>query len=219
MLDLKEQFLKYGLIWDELSHIDIIGYGALLSQVSAKKTFPDLKDFRIKYVKGWIRVFNHPALIYFERNIAIPVTGEVSDLSIEPGDDTMQMPVSVFSISKDEIVNLFYREDEFKYTVIPFFSENSKVIEGCGIACTSFSSDEEYINCRIVGKSKAAFKEIWGAQGISSVWSSPDNILPCRIYLRHCFLAVQKQSRLLGNPQLLNYFLETTFLNDTSPQI
>lgn len=47
----------------------------------------------------------------------------------------------------------------------------------------------------------------WGVHGISAVWRS--DVLPCRLYLRHCVLA----ARSLG-PEAEHSFLHSTFLAD-----
>ncbi len=39
----------------------VAGFGSLLSQKSARSTFPDLANFRLARVRGWRRVFSHTA--------------------------------------------------------------------------------------------------------------------------------------------------------------
>ncbi|KAH8098202.1 hypothetical protein JL720_1134 [Aureococcus anophagefferens] len=61
-----------------------LGFGSLLSEQSARLTFPDLDEFRLVRVRGYRRVFGHAASIFFERGIADAATKEFSSLSAEP---------------------------------------------------------------------------------------------------------------------------------------
>ena len=78
----------------------IIGFGSLLSEVSARSTFPSLTHFRLGRVRGYRRVFAHPAGIFFHRAIANARTGEVSSLSAERDASTADLSfnVAVFEV-------------------------------------------------------------------------------------------------------------------------
>jgi len=54
--------------------ISVCGFGSLLSERSARSTFPDLLNFRVARLNGFRRVFAHVAPIFFERGIAKPET-------------------------------------------------------------------------------------------------------------------------------------------------
>ena len=75
----------------------VAGFGSLLSERSARSTFPDLMGFRPGRVHGWRRVFAHTADIFFTRGIAKPETGEISSLSCEPCDGE-EIVVSLFEV-------------------------------------------------------------------------------------------------------------------------
>ncbi len=77
--------------------ISVAGFGSLLSECSARSTFPDLRNFRVGKVKGYRRIFAHTASVFFQRGIARPKTGEISSLScaIQPGEEIV---VSVFVV-------------------------------------------------------------------------------------------------------------------------
>ena len=64
----------------------ILGFGSLLSEQSARTTFPDLGGFRLVRVHGYRRVFAHAAAVFFERGIANAETLEFASLSAEPRD-------------------------------------------------------------------------------------------------------------------------------------
>lgn len=74
------------------------GFGSLLSERSARSTFPDLVNFRLARLRGYRRVFAQPADIFYRRGIARPATGEVSSLSCEPCEEgeEHEIIVSVF---------------------------------------------------------------------------------------------------------------------------
>jgi hypothetical protein len=65
----------------------IVGFGSLLSATSAASTCPGVRNFRLGRVRGWRRVFAHPAHIFFLRGIAKPETKEIASLCAEPSDD------------------------------------------------------------------------------------------------------------------------------------
>ncbi|PNH05773.1 hypothetical protein TSOC_007925 [Tetrabaena socialis] len=52
----------------------VAGFGSLLSERSARYTFPELQNFRPGLVHGWRRVFAHTADVFFVRGIARPET-------------------------------------------------------------------------------------------------------------------------------------------------
>jgi hypothetical protein len=47
----------------------LVGFGSLLSETSARTTFPDLCNFRFGRVENYRRVFGHPAAIFYERGM------------------------------------------------------------------------------------------------------------------------------------------------------
>ena len=50
--------------------------------------------------------------------------------------------------------------------------------------------------------------------GLSSIWDSPGEIYPCRLYLRHCLLAAKKLST-----EAYENFLDTTYLYDRKTKL
>lgn len=96
--------------------MSVAGFGSLLSERSARTTFPDLVNFRLGRVRvqtlhhqahctsqlrGYRRVFAHCADIFYARGIAKPDTGEVSSLSCEPCEG-QELVVAVFEVSGNE---------------------------------------------------------------------------------------------------------------------
>lgn len=68
---------------DDDNTVTILGFGSLLSEKSARSTFPRLRSFRLGKVPDYRRVFGHPASIFFQRKIANMDTLEISSLSAE----------------------------------------------------------------------------------------------------------------------------------------
>ena len=210
----------------------ILGFGSLLSETSARTTFPNLKSFRLGQINGYRRVFDHPASIFFQRNIANKDTKEMSSLSAEscPGSSFI---CSVFEVDDGLVFEdgvpatpFIEREEAFDIRVVPYkdfslsddssssdFSSEKKDDDlSYGVLCTS-SKDKTYI-------------ERWGQQrfndhylkyGISSIWDDWDEssgLKPCGVYLRHCVLAAEK----LGQ-RCLESFLDDTYLVDRKTTI
>ncbi|EPS58264.1 hypothetical protein M569_16552, partial [Genlisea aurea] len=82
--------------------ISICGFGSLLSEKSARSTFPDLINFRAAKLSGFRRVFAHVAPVFFERGIAKPETKEISSLSVEPWEPGT-LVITTFEIRRSEV--------------------------------------------------------------------------------------------------------------------
>jgi hypothetical protein len=67
--------------------------------LQAKGTCPGLTNFRVARVRGWQRVFAHPAAIFFERGIALPATKEIASLSAELGGPDSSFVVATFEVN------------------------------------------------------------------------------------------------------------------------
>ncbi|KAL9257195.1 hypothetical protein AKJ16_DCAP05641 [Drosera capensis] len=174
--------------------VSICGFGSLLSERSARSTFPNLLKFRVARLRGFRRVFAHVAPIFFERGIAKPETKEISSLSVEPCEGEVLL-VTVFEIQKTEI---------FPETL------DGKPFPNPAVLCARYS-DEEFFSVRCKG-SDEVYYQLYGRYGIDKIWR--DDILPCRAYLRHCVLAAKN----LGD-EAYNNFLDHTYLGDRSTSI
>ncbi|CAN4104690.1 unnamed protein product [Withania somnifera] len=184
--------------------ISICGFGSLLSERSARSTFPDLINFRVAKLSGFRRVFAHVAPIFFERGIAKPETKEISSLSVEPCEGETLI-VTIFEIQRSEIPAFIEREHEFRFLAVIPETLNGLFYINPAVICTRYS-DEEYMKNRCKGDGCIVF-QLYGRYNIDNIWR--DDIFPCRIYLRHCVLAAQN----LGDLAYDN-FLDHTFLGD-----
>ncbi|KAJ1446187.1 Alpha/Beta hydrolase protein [Pelagophyceae sp. CCMP2097] len=188
----------------ETQSMTMLGFGSLLSEASARTTFPDLQNFRFVRVPGWRRVFGHAAAIFFERGIARKDTLEFSSLSAEPASADIGFIAACFEVDMDAVAFQRFedREEEFDLVIANFESADG---HGTGVLC-SRSSD-------------AQFRARWGSEVFSkkykphvdTIWDwAPDSGLkPCPVYLRHCVLAATK-----AGPIALDSFLDETFLVD-----
>ncbi|KAL5785140.1 hypothetical protein ACOSQ2_007532 [Xanthoceras sorbifolium] len=189
--------------------ISICGFGSLLSESSARSTFPDLIDFRLAKLHGFRRVFAHAAPIFFERGIAIPETKEISSLSVEPCKGEILI-VTVFEIQKSEVPAFIRREHEFRFLAVVPETLDEKPFTNRAVLCAR-SSNEEFFQIRCKG-SKEIYFQHYGRYNINKIWR--DDILPCRVYLRHCVLAAKN----LGDAAY-NNFLDHTYLGDRKTTI
>ncbi|XP_078445127.1 uncharacterized protein LOC144714282 [Wolffia australiana] len=190
-------------------YISICGFGSLLSEKSARSSFPELRNFRVAILRGFRRVFAHAAPVFFERGIAKPETGEISSLSVEPCDGEILI-VTVFEIHKSEIPLFIEREHEFRFlAVLPEELDGTSFCSPA-VICSRYS-DEEYFRLRCRG-SKEVYYQRYGRYNIDKIWR--DDILPCRVYLRHCVLAAKN----LGD-EAHNNFLDHTFIADRTTSI
>ncbi|XP_038974310.1 uncharacterized protein LOC120103864 [Phoenix dactylifera] len=185
-------------------YLSVCGFGSLLSEKSARSTFPDLKNFRLAVLRGFRRVFAHVAPIFFERGIAKEETGEVSSLSVESCEGEFLI-VTVFEIRKEEVPSFIERENEFRFLAVVPESLDGIPFANPAVVCARYS-DDEYFHIRCKG-SKETFFQHYGRYNIQKIWR--DDILPCRAYLRHCVLAAKN----LGEAAYDN-FLDHTFISD-----
>ena len=208
-----QQFIQ-GLDED---NVPIIGIGSLLSEKSSRLTFPNLTNFRLARMKGYRRMFCHPAAVFHKRGIQKVETKELSSLSAEklckrdydadPDLGNQEIIVTTFEIPKSEVPAFIEREEEFNFdivTVQDVVSDENISKSSTGLLCTR-STDAEYV--RKLGQQR--FDDDCKAVGLTSIWDSPGEIYPCRLYLRHCLLAAKKLSS-----DVYENFLDTTYLYD-----
>eukprot|EP01098_Paradermamoeba_levis_P007668 TRINITY_DN3195_c0_g1_i1.p1 TRINITY_DN3195_c0_g1~~TRINITY_DN3195_c0_g1_i1.p1 ORF type:complete len:233 (-),score=62.22 TRINITY_DN3195_c0_g1_i1:174-836(-) len=188
--------------------VSIVGFASLLSEKSARSTFPHLQNFRKAKVKNYRRVFAHVAPIFFERNIARRETKEISSCSAEycEGEEIL---VSLFEINQNEMPNFYEREHEFLFADVEPFTLDDQPMGIKAIICAKWN-DEEYKKERI--KSDEDWHQRYGRWGVSKVYD--DDVLPCRVYLRHCVLAAKNFGE-----EVYQSFLSHSYLSDRKTTI
>ncbi|CAG9463442.1 unnamed protein product [Pedinophyceae sp. YPF-701] len=197
---------ELSMLRDDNGVMTVAGFGSLLSERSSRRTFPDLRNFRIGRVTGFRRVFAHVAPIFFETGIARMETMEISSLSCEPWDEG-SIVVSLFEVDCSNQADLdafVEREHEFRFVVVqPQPLAPSAEPPRLAVLCARYS-DEEYKAARCP---PGEFHRRYGRHGIDRVWR--DDVFPCRTYLRHCVLAAER----LGQ-EAYDSFMDSTFLAD-----
>ena len=185
----------------------ILGFGSLLSEQSARTTFPDLGGFRLVRVHGYRRVFAHAAAVFFERGIANAETLEFASLSAEPRDGA-SFVAACFEVDMDAAswARFEAREEEFDLRAAPYADlDGGTSAAGEGVLCCR-GSDAAYVarwgREKYAAATNAAAPFIWD-------WKPDSGLRPCAVYLRHCVLAVTK-----AGPAALDSFLDETFLVD-----
>ena len=200
-------------------YITIVGFGSLLSKRSALTTTPSIRNYQYVRVKGFQRLFTHPAAIFFERGphpgIARPETKEISSLSTRP-DPGASFVACAYQIPRSEWEPLAEREEEFDFVDAEFepLEDGAEPYEGgnVGIMCAA-STDDKLRTTSLWTRYVQHLSPYRETYGDVSVWGwGPDSgILPCRVYTRHCVLATQKE----GTPEYVtNSFLHDTYLAD-----
>lgn len=201
---------------DTSGAITVLGLGSLLSERSARTTFPNLTKFRFVRVPHWRRVFAHAAAIFFERGIANKGAKEFASLSAEPvfeatdQDGATGFMASCFEVHASDTAAwaAFERREEEFDLVWAGYEELTGETGSAGVLC-AFGADE-----LVASK--------WGQEGLARMvkpltpefnslfqYDSNSGLLPCPVYLRHVVLAATK-----SGDQILNSFLDETFLVD-----
>lgn len=188
--------------------VDIIGFGSLMSPLSARGTFPSLFNFQLVRVCGYRRVFAVPGSIFFDHGIADLPKLRIAGLTTEKADGHSFLAAS-FTI-KENYNNFLCRENTYDFAMVPFegVCANSK---GNGLMCIS-SSDDVYISRW--GRQK--FNDLYASKGVLTIWNWSENsgLEPCWVYLRHCVLSARALS-----PAAEQSFLDDTYLIDRKTTI
>lgn len=196
-------------------YVTIVGFGSLLSETSARGTCPDLRSFILGRVRGWRRVFRHPAAIFFERGIAIPQTKEISSLSAEPAEGDGGFVIAAFDVPAAQLPALLAREEEFNFALVPFWPLGAAADgppAGEGWMCVPTTDAEVWRRDGIRARYVSVLSPHFGFISVWDRWGrhpGVDGVLPCPVYCRHCVLAAAKVS---GEPA--DSFLDETFLCD-----
>lgn len=182
-------------------HIEVIGYGSLLSEVSARETIPSLEDFEIVQVHGYKRIFNKVGIVFFELFGASEREVRIASCATRVSHGTV-MYCSRFRCSESDFASIFEREHRFRWV----YADYSTSAGDAGVArmCTE-STDEEYLLNKCVTKSEYVRRV--GRFYSGRIWR--DDILPFPTYLKHCIVAA-----LSHGDRVRDNFLDTTYLAD-----
>jgi hypothetical protein len=140
----------------------------------------------------------------------------MSSLAAEPGEPGFV--VSVFEVSSKDCMedgtpspDFLEREEEFDIVSVPYYALNTPDKIEHGLLCTR-SADETYF----ARWGPDRFRDHFVKYGIDTIWnwSTTSGLLPCSIYLRHCYLAAQSMGEVC-----FDSFLDETFLVDRKTTI
>ncbi|KAA8548973.1 hypothetical protein F0562_000657 [Nyssa sinensis] len=155
-------------------------------------------------------------LLRFSLSVALPMLKrssmdyqEISSLSVEPHEGETII-LTVFEIQRSEIPAFIEREHEFRFLAVFPETLDGKPYTSPAVLCARYS-DEEYFQIRCKGSQEIFFQR-YGKYNIHKIWQN--DILPCRVYLRHCVLAAKN----LGDAAY-DSFLDHTFLADRKTTI
>ena len=191
----------------------ILGYGSLLSEASARVTFPDLSNFRLVRLRGLRRVFAHPHLFLVSEGLVDTKTSLcLASLSSETCDDmSIGFVASAFEVNLDDEQRLAFvkREPEYNITTAPYYDthgggDNNDPI-GTGVICLSRLNDDDLPSW--LDESRDLLPSV-GKRGVWT-WAKDSGLLPFDMYLRHCLLAVKKAGEVAEQS-----FLDDTYLVD-----
>lgn len=191
------------------ARLTIVGLGSILSERSARLTFPNLTDFRLGRVRGYRRVFAHTAGIFFERGIADLTTLQMASLSSEECEEASFI-CTIFETPNDGMEAFEKREQEFELRMVDY-----ETLEGCpggkALMCVC-SNDEAFV----AKWGQERYEQGYKVHGIPYIWGWPfdSGLRPCPTYLRHCALAAEKMGE-----ECSASFLDETYLVDRKTTI
>lgn len=181
--------------------IEVIGYGSLLNEKSARKTLPGLSDFRLGLVKDTIRIFNKVGVVFFEKYKIDDEAITISSCSTRKRSGA-EMCVSIFQCSEQEFELLYEREHRFRWIEVEYKDVNNRL--GKGRMCTEYTDAEYLINKCVT---QAEYERRVGQYYRGKLWRN--DILPFPVYLKYC-LESAKQC----GPEVLENFLTQSYLAD-----
>ena len=188
-----------------------------MSEVSAKSTSPNARNFTYCTVKNFRRVFRHPSHFAMRRQKDMGPDAaevwahfgatEIAGLSCEPCDGC-SFSACRFEVPAAEFPALAEREEMYDLVVAEAELPSGDVCSG--FVCCAMTSDEP-LRERM---GEAAFQTKYGQHfngnplpGPPRVWEWEGPILPARLYLRHCVLAIRNQAGESAAEELRELFI------------
>ena len=125
----------------ETGLITLLGFGSLVSEVSARQSF-DFVNFRLGTCVGAQRIFNRADWINIEWGDACRETGEVCSLAMMRSvDPTLQTRVSLMDVTAgDGLDGFLKRESTYAIIEVPF--QDDRGVSGIALACGECTDEE-----------------------------------------------------------------------------
>lgn len=191
--------------------ISVVGYGSLLSEISARQTVPALQNFRLVRVPGYRRIFNKVGVVFLSRHGADQNSLELASCSTEAADGC-EIICSQFECSPEDFLELYEREHRFRWIEVETVSVDSlssdssqrRGAKTSGRMCTGYDDMGYRLNKCIT---PAEYELRVGRYYKGALWR--DDILPFPRYLAFCLQAASSQGE-----EVLNNFLDSSYLAD-----
>ncbi|WP_031550203.1 hypothetical protein [Parvularcula oceani] len=184
----------------------VAGYGSLLSEASARETVPNLRDFQLVTVRGYKRVFDKVAVVFFARHGATPDRRDIAACSTraEPG---FEMTCCRFECDDEDFLALYEREHRYRWVMVDTVDAEGRVTPA---RMTTGTTDEDYRLNKCVTEDEY-YRRV-GQYYPGRLWR--DDVLPFPTYLSHILRAVRSVS-----DEVYQDFLDTSFLADGETSI
>ena len=179
----------------------IAGYGSLMSEPSARETVPSLTGFELCRIRGYERIFDKVAMVFFERHGATEDRLDVAALSTRPAPGR-DMIGCRFDVPDDALPALFEREHRYRWVMAKTVGADGTVRMA---RMTTAISDEDYRLNKCV--TDAEYHRRVGRYYGGAI--RRDDVLPFPTYLAHVIRAVRGVS-----DAAYQDFLDTTWLAD-----
>ncbi len=189
-----------------MSDIEVIGYGSLLSEASARETVPSLKGFELVRVRGHRRVFNKVGVVFFERFGAVESDLRIASCATQPAPGVV-MTCSRFTCSAEDFSAIYEREHRFRWVRAPYETLGGQT--GAARMCSE-NTDENYLLNKCVTAEE--YERRVGRFYKGRLWRN--DILPFPTYLKHCLAAAATHGEAVREN-----FLDTTYLADGATTI
>lgn len=188
---------------EDAARIQIVGYGTLLSEASARGTSPSVANFRVVRIPGYVRVFSKASPAWRRRYGVEPGSDEraIAVLAARERDGASFLGTS-FTVNEDDFLALFEREHHYRWVEVSCREGDGSTTTGR--MCVEWTDADYRLNRCVTDRE---YERRVGRHYDGALWR--DDILPCPPYLSHCLDA----ARSLG-PAVLEDFLRTTFLAD-----
>lgn len=186
--------------------LTIIGFGSLLSEKDARRTCPNLSNFRYGRVPDYARVFGKVDSNHYDYD-----RDHIANWGFfeAPGHETL---VTLFEIPEDEYEALVAREMDYHLKSVKFI-ELETGIEGQGIACCAFKSNDDFLaHLEKEPLQNQLYKARYHDKYRGDVWR--DDLLPCNKYLAFVLSIAHTI-----NEKYIHNILDQSYLGDRKTKV
>src|SRR5688572_19906971 len=119
----------------------IIGFGSLLDEKSARRTFPDLINFRRGKVLHYRRIFNLVGISCIVNGYASADDIYIATCCASKTEEqeNHELLVTLFEVDETTLDAFYEREHRLKICEVPFYEYNEDKIGGFGLICCEYN--------------------------------------------------------------------------------